>query len=306
MPPRNLNENRPYPEVGALRDLAHLLALEIYVRCADGNVEGAIDSLVEGLQFGQRIQGESWISGLSSIVSEISVLRAVGAHLDQLSEYQCRRVQHSAEEWLQSPSSAATMLMQRKMELLHRLDTRRTDAHALLTAIKASLADPAGAEGDGLETIRPYALQHPEDLAGMLNRAASLATKYYDAAILNLSLPVPRRVPPAFPKGDTPECKLLALIMSETSYSTNAYDALEARVRLLGIHAAIHRYQWEYSRLPKSLADLHLGVLNTDPFTANSFLYKQHGAAYDLSSFGPMPRGNPQSSASTPTQPIRL
>ncbi len=38
---RNLDAGRPYPELGALRDLARLLALEIHVRCADGNVEGA-------------------------------------------------------------------------------------------------------------------------------------------------------------------------------------------------------------------------------------------------------------------------
>ena len=306
-PPLRLrNEHATYPEYTGLRRLGQLLGLEIYVRLADGNVDGAIVVLDEGLQFGLRTQGDVPLSGLLGLVNQSAVLSAFAGHLDQLSEYQCRRVQRLAEAWLEAPSHAATLLTQHKMDMLHRLDNRRTDPDALLNVIKASLANPAGAEGDGLDTIRPYALQHPEDLADMMHRAASLAAKYYDAAIANLSLPVPKRIPPPFPKGDSPECKLLAIMMSETSYSANAYDALEAKIRLLGIHAAIHRYRWEYNRLPDTLADLHIGALNTDPFTGEGFLYKRDGEVYDLSSLGPLPRDIQQHSASTPTRPLRL
>ncbi len=267
-----------------------------------------VDSLAEGLQFGQRIQGETFIGGQSGIVSEMLVLSAIAAHLDQLSEYQCRRVQHIAEAWLQTPSFAATMLIERERDILHRLDNRRIDPDALLTVLKASLTNPTGAEGDGLDTIRPYALQHPEGLADMMRRAALLAAKYYDTAIANLSLPISRRIQPPFPGGDSPECKLLAIMMSETeiSYSANAYDALEAKIRLFGVHAAIHRYRWEHNRLPDTLAELHIGALNTDPFTGEGFLYKREGDAYDLSSFGPMSAGVTKRSDSPPPRPVRL
>ena len=299
-------ERATYPEFTGMRRLGQLLGLEIYVRLAEGNVDGAIVVLDEGLQFGQRTQGDVPLSGLLGLVNQAAVLSAFAGHLDQLSEYQCRRVQRIAEDWLETPSHAALNLTQRKLDMLRRLDNRRTDPDALLNVIKASVADSTGAEGDGLDTIRPYALQHPEDLAYMMSRAASLAARYYDAAIANLSLPVQKRVAVPFPQGDSPEHKLLAIMMSETSYSTNAYDALEAKVRLLGIHAAIHRYQWEYNRLPDRLADLHLGALNMDPFTDTGFLYKHEGNTYDLSSFGPTERNAQGKFPPVPTLPLRL
>ena len=304
-PARLLDTNATAPELSALYKLATLLKLEIYVRCAEGNVDGAIAALDEGLQLGQRMQGDTPGSGGWGIVAEEAVLGALYSRLDQLSEYQCRRVQRIVEDWLEAPSHAPMILQQRKIALLNRLEKTRADPDMLIKFMEAHIKDPA-TQGANLQNIRAYARQGPDDLTSMIDRAQALIAAHYAAAIANCNQPVNKRIPVPFPKDDTPEGKLLSIVSVEANGATRWYDALEAKVRLLGVHAAIHRYKWEYNRLPDSLADLHLGTLNTDPYTGSSFLYKRDGAAYDLSSFGPVARGSEERSPSVPAQPVRL
>jgi len=64
------------------------------------------------------------------------------------------------------------------------------------------------------------------------------------------------------------------------------FDMDSAKIHLLGVHAAIHRFRWENNRLPASLAELKLTSLTTDPFTGAPLLYKVTGIAYELSSAG--------------------
>ncbi len=304
-PARLLDTNATAPELSALYKLATLLKLEIYARCAEGNLDSAIAALDEGLQFGQRMQGDTPGSGGWGIVSEEAVLSALYSRLDQLSEYQCRRVQRIVEDWLQAPSHATLLLQQRKIALLNRLDKTRTDPDTLIKLMEARIENPV-TQGANLQNISAYARQRPSDLDAMIGRAQALIAAHYDAALANCSRPVNKRIPVPFPKDDTPEGKLLSIVSIEANEATRWYDALEAKVRLLGVHAAIHRYRWEYNRLPNSLADLHLGALNTDPYTGSTLLYKRDGAVYDLSSFGPAASGSQERSASVSAQPIRL
>jgi hypothetical protein len=57
---------------------------------------------------------------------------------------------------------------------------------------------------------------------------------------------------------------------------------------MLGVHAAIRRYRWEYRRLPDSLEQLKLGAVAIDPFTGKPLAYRRvDDRSYTLSSIGP-------------------
>jgi hypothetical protein len=68
------------------------------------------------------------------------------------------------------------------------------------------------------------------------------------------------------------------------------YD--QTRARLLACHAAVLRFRWEYERLPKTLEELRLGPLATDPYSGEPFRYDPRpdakGHPYRLASLGPI------------------
>jgi hypothetical protein len=66
-----------------------------------------------------------------------------------------------------------------------------------------------------------------------------------------------------------------------------AYAREQARVRLLACHAAVLRYRWEHNQVPRTLAELRLGELATDPFTGQPLEYEGTGRRYRLVSVGP-------------------
>ena len=121
------DEHTLLPELAPFRKLARLMALEMYVRFADGRTDAALDSLQDGLRFGYRTQTNTIISGLVGVAIDAVVLNAFSSHLDQLSEYQCSRVQRIVEEWLDWPSPIAALLNAEKQFALRTLEAKRVN-----------------------------------------------------------------------------------------------------------------------------------------------------------------------------------
>ena len=279
-----LDENATYPELRSFRKLAHLLAIEQYVRFANGNGDGAIESLSDGLRFGYRVQTTTLIAGLHGIIIDIIVLHEFSSHLEQLSDYQCSRVRHIVEEWLAWPVPVDTILSAQKQDHLHRLETMRSHPEDLLASLAADSSpdDPASA------ALTRALNTQPDAIGSAVDRAELLTNAYFEAALANLKLPVKERKLLTLPKENTPGGHLFAMMTGNLDYSINKYDRLEAQMRLLGVEAAIRSYRWEYARLPDSLAALHVGKLSLDPFTGDNLLYKREGARYELHTHQPV------------------
>ena len=95
-------------------------------------------------------------------------------------------------------------------------------------------------------------------------------------------------------------------LADSAEHAARSYDRADAVLRLLGVHAAIRAYKWEYNHLPQTLAELHLRDLALDPFTGDPLHYQNNGASYDLFSRGSLAYDSDGKPDNTPPTPIRL
>jgi hypothetical protein len=84
------------------------------------------------------------------------------------------------------------------------------------------------------------------------------------------------------------------------------YSMIDARLRLLAVHALIRRYRWEYNKLPNTLADLRADDLVIDPFTNSPLTYQRDGDRYTLYSQGPPKRDDNGQTVSNEHVPVKL
>lgn len=303
------DEGAAFPELSAFLKLGDLLAIEQYVRFAGGNGDGAIESFYDGLRFGYLIQAHYFNAGLRGIVITARVLSELSSHLDQLSAYECSRVQRHVEEWLTWPSPAAEIIRNSRQDTLQRLEKQRGKSDALLELVTETSA--AGEKDPMFATLIRSFINRPNQprvIGEMIDRAEFLINDYYEAVLANRKLPAEKRVSAQLRKENSLGSLVAAGITGNIEYQTEAYDHLEAQIRLMGVHAAIRAYRWEYDHLPNTLAELHLGRLGLDPFTGVPLFYQRTGTHYDLYSAGPKGRAVPQEGKplSTPRQAIRV
>ena len=301
------DENTVFPELGPFRKLARLLMTEIYVRFADGRTDAALDSLQDGLRFGYRTQTNTLISGLVGLAIDAIVLKEFSSHLDQLSEYQCLRLQRIVEEWLEWPSPIASLLNAEKQYALRTLETKRLNPQALKDLIDLSPPDdPNSPDALRRAKLGAYLDNRPPDLGQVIDHAEALIRAHYDIAIFNLKLPIRERKPTTLASDKTLGGELFVALVANTDQVTDKYDRAEATLRLLAVHAAIRGYRWEHNSLPNSLTDLHVQKLIIDPFTGGDLVYQRTGKAYDLYSRGPFERDENGAPIPTPPPPLKL
>jgi len=106
-----------------------------------------------------------------------------------------------------------------------------------------------------------------------------------------MRLPVAQRKPFVRDRGASPGASLFRLFTPDPAQIVDKYTSDQAALRLVAVHALIHRYRWEHNALPAALSDLHADTLITDPFTGDQIVYQpQEGAGYTLYSQGPLKR----------------
>ncbi len=293
-----------FPEYTVFRKMARLLSVEMYVQFADGRIDMALDTLDDGLRFGYRMQSSLLISGLVGIAVDAIVLKSFSAHLDQLSEYQCLRVRRMAEEMAAWPSPL-TSLMRIEQQVTNRiLDKLGADPKAT-----ESVIDGFGDENEWDENTRRLAARlrsNPPDIGVLVAQTKARAAAYYDAALVNVQLPRSQRKILSPVGGEALDARLLDTLTPSIDQVANKYDQMDAKLRLLGVHAAVRAYRWEHNRLPLTLADLHIGKLTLDPYTGNPLRYQNNGASYDLFSSGSTPLDDNGKPTNAPPIPVRL
>jgi hypothetical protein len=301
------DNNTVFPEMAPFRRLARLLSMEIYVRFADGRTDAALDSLQDGLRFGSLMQTNTLISGLSGVAIDTIVMEAFSSHLDQLSAYQCSRVQHIVEDWLERPFPVAALLNAAQQFSLRSLEAKRSNPQALKDLLDQFAPDDSNAPtAQGrLARLATYLDSQPADLGQVIDHAGALIRGYYDAALVNLKLPIRERKSMTVVSDKSLGGDLFASLVVNADLVTDKYDRIEAMLRMLGVHAAIRGYRWEHGYLPTSLADLHLGRLIVDPFTGGDLVYQHSGRNYDLYSRGPFERDENGQPTATPP-PLKL
>ncbi len=281
------------------------MGTQIQVYFADGRIDAALEMLNDGLRFSSRLQSGASLSGFVGVAIEAIVVKSFARHLDQLSEYHCRRLQRMMEAWLELPSPIGAVLARQKQEALQDLDAKRNDVKALALSVVQRYPDDEDLHPEA-QALLERLQSRPGDIGPALDEAKTLIGIRYESVLAGLKLPLKERNPLHEVETTTLGGKLFTVLDPSFNYTISRYNRRDATFRLLCVHAALHRYRWEYNRLPDSLADLHIGALNTDPFTGNGFLYRRDGDTYDLSSFGEVERDSQGRAPSMPTRPIRL
>lgn len=256
--PRETGRDPEFQAFGVYRMVARLLTVEQYVLLADGRVSQAIDSVRDGLRLGYAVQSDLIIGGLVGVAIDSTVMNSLTQHVEQFSVSDCRKVMTLARAWLNAPDPAIAAITSERQMMLGR--------------IKEVLALSKGAM--------------PED------QILALVNSRIDFAIENLKHPLWERKAPPTIEGNPMIADYVNALRIDEAFATSSksFTKDQARMQVLGVHAAIRAYRWENNRLPDNLEELKLGKLAIDPFTGKPLTYKRTGeTTYELTSEGLLP-----------------
>lgn len=293
-PRQYVDETTLFPELMLFRQLARLLSLQMHVDFVDGRMDAAVADLRTGLGFGYYIQTDTLISGLVGIAIDAIVLDAFAPHIDRLSANQCSQVVQFVQEGLHSECPAGRLLTLERSYERRSLEARRSNADGMLALLDAV----TGGEGSGtggnpeetaaLQSLQDRLIDHPQDLNAIIDEAEARIDALYNQAMLDLQLPITQRKPLLRDKTSSPGYWLFRTITPSLQPVLDKYDTAQEKLRLLGVHALIHRYRLMYKALPNTLAELRAADLVKDPFTGAPIVYQHHGGRYTLYSQGPL------------------
>lgn len=288
-PRTEIDDETLLPEFALFRNLARLLAVEQYVRLADGNVGGAIDSLRDGLLLGYRTQTDTLISGLVGVAIDAVVMGRFIRHIEQCSVRDCNRLLQVTGQWLEAPSPLVAVMESERAGIQRILQKYKNDPKGLLPLIRGAADIESDTEPSALEKLLEA---DSPNLASVIEGASALLMQSHDSILANLRRPAWERKPIPRPDEKTPTGQLANSLLVDPSRVVDRYETERASIRLLGVHAAIRRYRWEHDRLPDTLQDLRLDKpFLLDPFTGETLIYRREGETYELYSAGPEARG---------------
>jgi len=240
---------------GRLRNLGRLVAHEMYVRFADGQTDRAHGCLRDGLNLAIAAQRGPLIAGLVGTAINALVVGAYSRHLDQLSARDCEKVVSIVTAWLDTPDPLADVLRHERAYLINQ----------------------------GSKTL-PDTPVHRDAIAVLVRRLDAMADQ--------IRLPPWQRKAPAPLQGEGPAVEVARRldIAEALVRTTETFQREMGRVQVLGLHAAVRRFRWEFGRLPASLDELKPGRLGVDPFTGGPMRYRVTGKdTYEIAFSDPRP-----------------
>jgi hypothetical protein len=274
------------PEFAAFRNLARMLSLQLYLDCADGRMNRAIETLRECLRFGYVIQTDSLISGLVGVAIDAIGMRRFQDHLDQLSAPDCDRLLAVVREWLRLPDPLVTVFVAERRGVQTILQKYRANPEKLIQILGA---DPQSDEHKKMEATLASLQSNPTAAGRALDVAGARMEQHFERMIGELRKPSWQREDLPRVDDGTPAGLICGMLAPTYAQASDRYAREQAQVQMLGVYAAIRRYRWENQALPSSLAVLKLGTLATDPFTGKPFTYKiVSDKEFELGSVGPV------------------
>lgn len=264
--------------------------MEQYVSLSEGRVSKALDAMRDGLRLGYVVQSDTLISGLVGVAIDAISLNETARHYDQFSVRDCTQAIAIAREWLLYPNPALRVLTNEHRLNIRLLQESRNDLPRLKTLLDDGTDpnEPAATESQlAHKELVDYVAAHPDAVPSIVDQVIALSNAAFDATMADLKKPAwERKTPPKREVRATMADRLRQSFMADFDLIVDKYMMEVARVHLLGAHAAIHRYKWEYNALPGSLEELKAADLTTDPYTGKPLVYKVTGETYELYNVG--------------------
>lgn len=271
------------------RQIGRAFLVQQYVFMADGRISEAIDTTRDALVLSRALSSHSiigWLVGVA--ITQFMIQRLVDNHLEQLSVRDCNRLALLADDWMKSPS-LLPMALEREhqsMIVLLKKQLALSDTKQIEEVI-AGMAD----ESEKPRMLEQFARQGPDGVKQMLIRAEDRIDQAYRRIQLALATPYWEQQPAPAPEAKDED---MGAVIADALMPTfqNLVDRSvrqQVMARMLGCHAAIRRYRWEYGKVPGALKVLKLGRMGVDPFSGQEFVYKPEGGTrYSLESLGPL------------------
>jgi len=287
-PRTTMDSSTTFPELSGFRQVGRLLSIKIYVDFADGHVGSSIETLKVGVEFANRIQLDTLISGLVGIAIETTIEKSFAQHLDQLSYFDCDALQEVVRDRLHDESPAARIFAREVSLMCTMLDQSRSKVGNVVHTQDIGSEDaPTSAP---IRALLERLTTHPEELSAAITTVETKIKQNYAIATDNVSLPVDKRKPYLHDTSNSPDAALFNALSVEPGNIVDRYSTCRSKLYLLALHALIHKYRWEHAALPGSLDELHRADFTIDPMTGKPFTYVVKGDTYTLSGMGSVKR----------------
>jgi hypothetical protein len=307
--PETLTDSKQIVAVFApLRSLEHLLSAEQYVLLADGRSEQTVAVLQDGLRIGNALQREGLFGSLIGMSLTDRLLEECIIRLDRFSAPACDRLLILVKNWSALPAprvplppskieqAAEQRFAMRLGEFTQQFAQRTKHGQALMNSL-TDLADQQDNPylqqvldmvrddiGEGWSLSGAMA-RHPDVFSQDYVDAISSGEHHADVDVVLLNLSASLN-PPNVAAQSNPALTNSSLDLPFSTLHNN-YEGVMARLTLLGVHAAMRRFKWEYQRLPNDLDDLKSGFeeLKSGQFVAelvrtSSLVYKRTDALH--------------------------
>jgi hypothetical protein len=294
LPQREMNFQTQLPELAGFRRLGRLLATDMYVQLANGQVNDAINELELGFKLAFVSKRGTMIHELVGNAINSIVLNRFAGQLNQMSARDCDRILKIVKDWLAIADPTAETLAGERDVVLKELANATQSPDRLEKFLTGTFAGGDEAQEKQIEGIKQQVKSDPNLMRTILEDASKHLRSAYDHAIAQASLPPSQR---DAKEADIAPTSYGAALAGFLLPAQNQFLAATAKGRvqlqILGVHAAILRYKWEHEELPASLDVLKIGELALDAFTGQPFEYKRDGDRYTLSSAGPVGADRP-------------
>ncbi|MFN3648680.1 MAG: hypothetical protein ACK47B_03785 [Armatimonadota bacterium] len=296
-PRGELNLATVLPEYSLFRSLARMLVLRTQVLVADGQADEAVRNVELGLRLSRAVQQETVISGLVGIAVAALSVQGIAPYVEALPARECEALFQACTAWLNDPSPLLRILEAERRMLKTSMAMLRaeTDANGpgALQGWITTVFNPSVEDTDDSQKLRRLAADlqstyggSPQQLAEFYRRMEGQIDRYFDALVVEAKRSRWDAAPPRLPE-ETPLDRWLARMAPAMDRLFERYSTEDAYVRLLAVHCALHRFQWEQDRLPDTLAELGLPQLCVDPHTGETLGYERLGSrSYRLTSAG--------------------
>jgi hypothetical protein len=295
--PRHKDLTYDFPYSSA-RAVSRLLGIVATVQLAKGQHDLALRTIEDSFRLSYPLRSEALLPLLVSYAMDMLALRTFVKMREVWTVRDCQHVQKLAEQQLALPDPLLQVIEKERADWLHTLQEWQNDTE--MFAHEVGITQGVPTEERPLETREQRQAQVYGDQlrldanlrANVLSEMLTIVHSYYDQAIALAQNPT-RRMEIELPKSDTnlqPITNMLTDALFLGAKST-VQRGIESRlmVQLMGVHAAIRRYRWEYERLPAKLGDLAIrSAFQRDPYTGKSLIYTvdSDASTYKLYSAG--------------------
>ncbi len=139
-----------------------------------------------------------------------------------------------------------------------------------------------------ISALKSRLKSQPGEIDAVIADTRTRVIAQFDIAEQNMRVPVNQRTPLGTDVSNSPANAIARSMTAFLPKMIDKYAGDQARIRLLGVHALIRRYQWDHNSLPASLGDIDGEDLITDPFTGDHLKYTRDKDRYTLTSAGPV------------------